>query len=39
MTFDYTEKEKVKINMDGYFERMINYLPSKICDSDTALTL
>ena len=38
VTFDFTEKSKVKIKMDNYVERMINELPIKISKSDTALT-
>ena len=38
MTFDFTEKSKVKIKMDNYFERIINDLRMKICKSDTDLT-
>ena len=39
MNFDFTEKSKAKINIDNYVERMINYFPKKISNSDTALTL
>ena len=38
MAFDFTEKEKVEINMEGYVERMINYSPIKISKSDIYLT-
>ena len=38
MTFDLTEKRKVKINMDDYIERVINKFPMKIRKSDTDLT-
>ena len=38
MTFDFTEKEKVKMKMDNYVERMINEFRMKISRIDTALT-
>ena len=38
MAFDFTEKRKVKINMDDYVEIMINEFPMKISNSDTDLT-
>ena len=39
MTFDFTEKGKVKIKLDNYAERIIIYFPTKISKSDTILTL
>ena len=38
MNFDFTEEAKVKINMDDYVERMINYYPIKLNNNDMALT-
>ena len=38
MTYDFTEKVNIKINMDYYVEIMINEFPMKISRSDTALT-
>ena len=38
MTFDFTEKGKVKIKMDRYVEMIINEFTMKISRSDTALT-
>ena len=38
MTFDFTEKENTKINMDNYVESMINYFPMDISKIDTDLT-
>ena len=38
-TFDFTEKSELKINMNDYFEKMINGFLMKICRSDTNLTL
>ena len=38
MTFYFTKKSKVKINMDDYVETIINELPMKIGKSDVALT-
>ena len=38
MTFDFTEKSKVKVKMDGYVQRMINNFLMKTSNSDTALT-
>ena len=38
MTYDFTEKVNIKINMDYYVEIMINEFPMKISWSDTALT-
>ena len=38
MTFNFTEKLKVKINMDDYVEWMINELPIELGKSDMALT-
>ena len=37
MNFDFTEKVKVKINMDDYVERMINDFQAKISNIDIAL--
>ena len=37
MNFDFKEKVKSKTNMNYYVERMINDLPTKISNSDTAL--
>ena len=36
--FDFTEKEKVKIIVDDYVERMTNELPTKIGKIDTDFT-
>ena len=38
MNFDFTEKEKVKINIYDYVENMINEFTTKLSRSDTALT-
>ena len=38
MNFDFTEKSKAKINIDNYVERMINYFPKKISNSDPNFT-
>ena len=38
MIFDLIGKGKVKINMDAYFEKIINDFPIKIRNSDTYLT-
>ena len=38
MTFDFTEKSKVKIDMDDYVENMIHQSPMKISKIDMALT-
>ena len=38
MTFDFTEKSKVKIKMDNYFKRIINESPMKIGKNDMDLT-
>ena len=38
ITFDFTEKVKVEIKMDDYFERMINDFSMKISKSGTDLT-
>ena len=38
MTFDFTEKGEVKIKIDEYIERMINYFSMKISNSDMTLT-
>ena len=38
ITFDFTEKVKVKINMDNYVEKMINEFPMITSKSDTSLT-
>ena len=37
MVFHFTEKLKVKIKMDNYDERMINWLPIKVSNSGTDL--
>ena len=37
MNFYFTEKVKVKINMDDYVERMINDFQAKISNIDIAL--
>ena len=38
MTFCFTEEKKVKFNMYGYVEKMINEFPIKISNIDTSLT-
>ena len=38
MTFYFTEKEKVEIDMDDYVERIINALPMKIGKISNYLT-
>ena len=38
ISFDFTEKSKVKINMDNYVEMVINDFPMKIINIDTSLT-
>ena len=36
VNFYFTEKGKIKIKIDNYVENMINELPTKISNSDTA---